>query len=319
MAEADADAKLVLKPGAITMYLSNFSQSADFETFFYHDLILNNRRVETLAKTMEEVKEVRKCDLSINNLVDVSALKDMQQLIYLNLSKNKIKALNVFCTDDLFPNLKWLDVSNNKITELPAFKLAKLEYLDIGYNKLEKVNDGWTGHQTVRVLKSIDNKFKALSVLKAMPKLEELYMASNMITSLSGWETMPALKKLHLRRNKIEKVDEDLPNLEQLEYLNLRANKISTLEPIERLFKNEKLRDINVLNNPVEQNASSFNVLVAEILIKNPKMKRFCKHTITEANQLEAVYLAKFKWGKSEEERKRKLAEDAAKEGGKEE
>jgi hypothetical protein len=50
------------------------------------------------------------------------------------------------------------------------------------------------------------------------------------------------------------------------------------------LYKNEKLRDINVLNNPVEQNASSFNILVAEVLIKNPKMKRFCKHAITEAN-----------------------------------
>ena len=58
MAEADADAKLVLKPGAITMYLSNFSQSADFETFFYHDLILSNRRGETLAKTMEEVNKI---------------------------------------------------------------------------------------------------------------------------------------------------------------------------------------------------------------------------------------------------------------------
>lgn len=43
----------------------------------------------------------------------------------------------------MFPNLKWLDVSNNKITEFPGFKLPKLEYLDIGFNKLEKVNDGW--------------------------------------------------------------------------------------------------------------------------------------------------------------------------------
>ena len=59
----------------------------------------------------------------------------------MNLSKNKIKALNVFCADDQFVNLKWLDVSNNKIVELPAFKLPKLEYLDISYNKLEKVND----------------------------------------------------------------------------------------------------------------------------------------------------------------------------------
>ena len=121
---------------------------------------------------MEEVKEVRKCDLSVNNIIDVSMLKDMQQLIYLNLAKNKIKALNVLCTDDMFFNLKWLDVSNNKITELPAFKLPKLEYLDIGYNKIEKVSDAWTGHGNIRILKSVDNKFKSISVFKAMPKLE---------------------------------------------------------------------------------------------------------------------------------------------------
>lgn len=41
------------------------------------DLNLQNRRVETLSKTMEEVKEVRNCDLSINNIVDIMSLKDM--------------------------------------------------------------------------------------------------------------------------------------------------------------------------------------------------------------------------------------------------
>lgn len=106
----------------------------------------------------------------------------------MNLSKNKIKALTVFCTDELFPNLKWLDVSNNKFIELPGLKLPKLEYLDIGYNKLEKVNDSWTGHTNIRVLKSVDNKFKSLSVFKSMPKLEQLYLANNLLTALSGWE-----------------------------------------------------------------------------------------------------------------------------------
>ena len=94
----------------------------------------------------------------------------------------------MFCSDDMFPNLKWLDVSNNKITEMPGLKLPKLEYLDIGYNKLEKVNDAWTGHPNVRVLKSVDNKFKTLNCFKAMPKLELLYMASNQVTVLGGWE-----------------------------------------------------------------------------------------------------------------------------------
>ena len=69
----------------------------------------------------------------------------------------------MFCTEELFPNLKWLDVSNNKITDMPAFKLPKLEYLDISYNKLEKVNDAWSGHANIRVFKTIDNKFKAIN------------------------------------------------------------------------------------------------------------------------------------------------------------
>jgi protein phosphatase 1 regulatory subunit 7 len=110
--------------------------------------------------------------------------------------------------------LKWLDISNNKITEFPALKLAKLEYLDIGYNKLEKVNEAWNGHPTLRILKTIDNKFKSIALFKALPKLEELYMGNNLVTALSGWDTIPAVKKLHLRRNKIEKIDEELPPLE---------------------------------------------------------------------------------------------------------
>ena len=73
------------------------------------------------------------------------------------------------------------------------------------------------------------------------------------------------------------------------------------------------MQDINVINNPVETSASSFNVLLAEVLIKRPKLTRFCKHSVTEANRLEAVYLAQYKWGKSEEARKRSEAEEAAK------
>jgi len=68
------------------------------------------------------------------------------------------------------------------------------------------------------------------------------------------------------------------------------------MEVLERLYQFPNLKDINVLNNPIEQNATSFNILLAEVLIKKPKIERFCKHKITEANQLEAVYLAKFKW-----------------------
>lgn len=119
---------------------------------------------------------------------------------------------------------------------MPAFKLPKLEYLDISYNKIEKVNEGWTGHGSIRILKSVDNKFKNLAPFKNMPKLEELYLARNIITSILGYEGLPSLKKLHLRRNKIEKVEEELADLAALEYLNLRSNPIPDMENLLRLF-----------------------------------------------------------------------------------
>lgn len=74
---AEGEEKLVLKPGAMTVYLSNFERGPDNENFMFQDLILQNRRVEALAKTMDELKETRRCDLSVNNIADVACLKDM--------------------------------------------------------------------------------------------------------------------------------------------------------------------------------------------------------------------------------------------------
>jgi len=85
-----------------------------------------------------------------------------------------------------------------------------------------------------------------------MPKLEELYLYENSISTLVGIEGVPALKKLHLRHNKIEKIEEEMPPLEKLEYLNLRANKIGSMEHLERLYAFATLTDLSVINNPVE-------------------------------------------------------------------
>ena len=120
-----------------------------------------------------------------------------------------------------------LDISSNKFLEFPAIKCPRLEYLNISSNKLDKVNEGWTGHENLKKLVCTDNKFKTLAPFKVMPKLEELYMAGNKMTALVGWESLPALRVLHLRRNEIAKIDEELPPLDELTYLNLRHNNIA--------------------------------------------------------------------------------------------
>lgn len=197
--------------------------------------------------------------------------------------------------------------------------MPKLEYLDISYNKIEKINEGWTGHPNLKILKSVENKFKTLAPFKNMPKLEELYLANNAITALSGYDGLPSLKKLHLRHNKIAKIEEEMPDLPQLEYLNLRTNAIPDLDNLFRLFIFANLKSINVLNCPVELGYSSMNVFMADVLAKNPSMKRFCKVDVTDKYRLEAVYLAKYKWEKAEDERKRLEAEEKAKNPGEDE
>jgi Leucine-rich repeat (LRR) protein len=121
-------------------------------------------------------------NLSINNIADPAALKELYNLVHLDLSKNKIKNVSIFTNEDCFMNLKYLDLSNNKFGDLAAFKCPQLEYLDISYNKLEKVNEGWAGHPNLKVLKSVDNKFKNFAPFRNMPKLEELYLANNNIS-----------------------------------------------------------------------------------------------------------------------------------------
>ena len=299
--------KLVLKPGVVLPFLSNFTISNDGESFQFTDLDMSGKNIEQLNKTIEEAKEVYNVNLNTNGIGDPSALKELLNLMHLDLGSNKVKNLNVLTVEDNFPNLQWLDISNNKFTEFPPIKCPKLQYLDVSYNKLEKVNDGWTGHANLKVLKSVENKFKNLAVFKNCPKLEELYLARNKIAALSGYEGLPALKRLHLRRNNIEKIDDELAELPSLEYLNLRSNGIPNMEVMFKLFQYPLLKDLNVINCPVELAMSSINLFVAEVLIKFPKTVRFCKIKIEDNHRVEAVHLADFKWRKAEEARLEEL------------
>ena len=149
-----------------------------------------------------------------------------------------------------------------------------------------------------------------------MNKLEELYLANNLITSFNGWEGgLPALKRLHLRRNKIKAFEEELSELPELEYLNLRHNELETLEVAFKVFQFPKINDLSVLNNPCDTNCSSFNLLLAEFLMKRTSLVRFNKFRVTDSNRLEAVHLANFRFDKSEIKRKEEEAAEAAKNG----
>jgi hypothetical protein len=65
-----AEEKLVLKQGVVTPFLSNFSLSADGESFLYTTLDMSGKNIEALNKFIEEAKEVYTCNLSNNSIPD---------------------------------------------------------------------------------------------------------------------------------------------------------------------------------------------------------------------------------------------------------
>lgn len=65
--------------------------SQDGESFIFTDLEMSNKGIEALNKFIEEAKEVYKCNLAGNNIPDPTCLKELQNLIHLDLSRNKVK------------------------------------------------------------------------------------------------------------------------------------------------------------------------------------------------------------------------------------
>jgi len=120
---------------------------------------------------------------------------------------------------------------------------------------------------------------------------------------------------LHLRKNKVDKFEEELPELPALTVLNLRSNKVGDLEQVKRIMGLiPTLEDLNLVSNPIENKFSSFNLLIADVLIANPKLKRFSKTQIEDSHKLEAVYLAEYRWDEEEKIRIQKEKEEREKE-----
>ena len=105
--------RVVIKPGVCKDFLQDFRAVGDGECFLFCKLDMCNKKLEQLNKAVDEVKEVQTVDLSENNLTDIKSLETFMNLTTLNVSNNKIKGMSLFCSEEAFPNLKWLDVSSN--------------------------------------------------------------------------------------------------------------------------------------------------------------------------------------------------------------
>ncbi|KCZ78721.1 hypothetical protein H311_00241, partial [Anncaliia algerae PRA109] len=161
---------------------------------------------------------------------------------------NKIKYISP--SIQYLVNLVKLDLSNNCITELPneICKLRNLTWLNISHNKLRQLPFSFGDLNKLEELGLGKNLLESLPNLNNLSQLRILSLFSNKLTSFEI-EAF-TIKKIDLSDNLLETFPNCLLNITNLELVNLRNNKIKSIN-LNNSF-NSDLRSIDLSKNQLE-------------------------------------------------------------------
>ncbi|XP_019393738.1 PREDICTED: nephrocan-like [Crocodylus porosus] len=157
-------------------------------------------------------------------------VKHLENLSELFLSENQLSSID---GAHLLPNLITLELSSNHLQAMPLRLPARLQKLDCSNNLIRQVTA--QDFQGLRNLKHLflDNNAVSLfeaGALQRCAQLSNLALEQNLLISIP-LRLPDTLARLDLKGNDIQDVGEqELKDLKQLQVLNLRNNKISSLD-----------------------------------------------------------------------------------------
>ena len=226
--------------------------------------------IEVLEKRMKENSEsdsfidfsqLIELDLSGLNLKDEILMFDKKKypsLKKLNISKNYFTTLEIF---GFLPELSELNLNSNFFSELfpkkycknfkTRFNFSGLKFLDISNNKLSDI----IGIMNFTNLRKLILKSNYISKLDPLDKLNELYyinISSNKLRSCdkTNLGTLPSLKTLLCDNNLLKNVN-CFEKYNTLEILSFNSNKITDSSCLDRLTQLKKLFKLSLMNNPI--------------------------------------------------------------------
>ncbi|XP_068620779.1 protein artichoke-like [Battus philenor] len=184
------------------------------------------------------VPKLREVDLNYNNVIRIHPESFLQQsssgVEELNLIGNKIMHISEFrALLDALPRLKFLDMSDNLLQEIPRGALR-------GHPSLERLH-----------LNSNSIKFIEGEAFMAMPALRELHLGKNSLGDMyeGPFWNLPSLKGLDLSNNFFQRIQPKLLyNLPSLRRLNLSYNKLTVIDPLS-FIETPLLEYINISGN----------------------------------------------------------------------
>ena len=206
---------------------------------------------------LKDLAKLTYLDLSYNHISDISFLKDLYNLTNLNLSYNHIS--DISCLKEL-RNLTNLNLDFNQISDISFLKelvnLTNLELKDAQISDISFLKE-------LRNLTNLSlgaNQISDISCLKELVNLTNLALGYNQISDISFLRDLKNLKTLYLSNNHISDIS-ILKDHENLIKLDLRNNHLSKfpefllVSSMEITWNSDLLRhynNVNLYNNPIE-------------------------------------------------------------------
>ena len=188
---------------------------------------------------LEFATNLTKLYLGLNEISDLAPLKDLTNLIELDLHRNQ-KISDVSALKNL-TNLSHLSLRGNTISDMSPLKnLATLTFLHIGYNNISDLSP-LKDLTTLTFLNLDDNRISDLSPLKDLPNLTELHLDDNNISDMTPLKDLTTLTFLNINDNRISDLS-PLTNLKNLTSINLHGNGIPDISLLKDLINLRVLR-----------------------------------------------------------------------------
>ncbi|KAM4678023.1 leucine-rich repeat and guanylate kinase domain-containing protein [Discoglossus pictus] len=239
----------VLKDDMIYEALSAMGTTAVGPKQGFTNLTLSNLMLRDLHILCGYVN-LKKLDLSFNEICDLSCVSCLPHLEELNASNNKLTAFLEFVPPK---GLKVVDLSFNQITtmkDLSAYKA--LTKLVLNNNKIQVIS-GLEKCSRLSELNLAHNRISAIGDLGNLP-IGTLILSSNHIKKITGLDKLKSLQSLDLSNNQISSL-EGLEGLDLLQSLNLEDNEIGQISEIAYIEELPLLNVLNLLKNPLQEQA----------------------------------------------------------------
>lgn len=196
------------------------------------ELDLSNKGIVDI-QGIQYLTNLKKLDLTGNNIKFIDNLKNLTSLQELSLNQNSIENIQAL---SYLKNLEQLDLYSNQISDLsPLVELVKLKQLSVMENKVTDVSM-LKNLLNLEILVLQNNEISDVSSLGNLVNLKELYLGQNKISDISVLGNLSRLGILHLQNNEISDVT-GLKDLLGLKSLFLRDNPITDYSPLVKVYK----------------------------------------------------------------------------------